>query len=99
MQIGSGLEAILLSLALGYRYSSMRKEKENVQEKLNQELKSEIKERIEAQEMLKETNKNLLQINTDLDNFVYTASHDLKSPIVNIEGLINDLAPSMILRR
>jgi signal transduction histidine kinase len=92
MQIGSGLEAILLSLALGYRYSSMRKEKENVQEKLNQELKSEIKERIEAQEMLKETNKNLLQINTDLDNFVYTASHDLKSPILNIEGLINDLA-------
>jgi signal transduction histidine kinase len=27
-------------------------------------------------------------INNDLDNFVYTASHDLKAPISNIEGLV-----------
>jgi signal transduction histidine kinase len=24
----------------------------------------------------------------DLDNFVYTASHDLRSPIANLEGLL-----------
>jgi signal transduction histidine kinase len=91
MQIGSGMEAILLSLALGDRYNVMKKEKEKRQEELNRELQSEVNERIEAQEKLRETNKNLLKINTDLDNFVYTASHDLKAPIVNIEGLINDL--------
>lgn len=36
------------------------------------------------------TNKNveLLKINNDLDNFVYTASHDLKAPVLNIEGLV-----------
>ena len=36
------------------------------------------------------TNKNRLlkRTNKDLDNFVYTASHDLKSPVSNIEGLI-----------
>jgi PAS domain S-box-containing protein len=32
-------------------------------------------------------NKKLIQINNDLDNFVYTASHDLKAPIANLEGL------------
>ncbi|MDX5346444.1 MAG: PAS domain-containing protein, partial [Hymenobacteraceae bacterium] len=36
---------------------------------------------------LSQKNKELVQINTDLDNFVYTASHDLKSPIANLEGL------------
>ncbi|NDK54888.1 CHASE domain-containing protein [Pontibacter fetidus] len=37
---------------------------------------------------LSEKNNELLRINNDLDNFVYTASHDLKSPIANIEGLV-----------
>jgi PAS domain S-box-containing protein len=36
---------------------------------------------------LSEKNNELLRINNDLDNFVYTASHDLKSPIANMEGL------------
>ncbi|QMU28917.1 chemotaxis protein CheB [Adhaeribacter radiodurans] len=44
-----------------------------------------------AQEELRKTNVNLLRINNDLDNFVYTASHDLKSPISNIEGLLYHL--------
>ncbi len=30
-------------------------------------------------------------INADLDNFIYVAHHDLKSPIVNIEGLLSVL--------
>jgi signal transduction histidine kinase len=33
----------------------------------------------------------LRRTNTDLDNFVYTASHDLRSPIANLEGLTNDM--------
>jgi signal transduction histidine kinase len=36
---------------------------------------------------LADKNRQLITINTDLDNFIYTASHDLKSPIANIEGL------------
>lgn len=43
---------------------------------------------LSANEKLSEKNKELLRINNDLDNFVYTASHDLKSPIANIEGLV-----------
>ena len=37
-------------------------------------------------------NEELLVANADLDNFVYAASHDLKAPISNIEGLMNALA-------
>lgn len=35
--------------------------------------------------------KKLIQLNNDLNNFVYTASHDLKAPINNIEGLLGTL--------
>jgi PAS domain S-box-containing protein len=36
-------------------------------------------------------NKELERINTDLDNFIYTASHDLKAPIANLEGFLRVL--------
>jgi signal transduction histidine kinase len=34
------------------------------------------------------TNQQLTRTNADLDTFVYAASHDLKAPIANIEGLV-----------
>ncbi|UYZ64744.1 PAS domain-containing sensor histidine kinase [Hymenobacter weizhouensis] len=39
-------------------------------------------------EELNESNRQLTRTNVDLDNFIYTASHDLKAPITNIEGLL-----------
>ncbi len=42
----------------------------------------------ELEERVDDRTKALQKINADLDNFVYTASHDLKAPISNIEGLI-----------
>ncbi len=44
-----------------------------------------------TQEELKRNNEKLTRVNIDLDNFIYTASHDLRSPIVNMEGLYNIL--------
>jgi two-component system, chemotaxis family, CheB/CheR fusion protein len=41
-----------------------------------------------AQLELDRKNKSLLRINADLDNFVYTASHDLLTPLNHIEGSI-----------
>lgn len=38
---------------------------------------------------LQEKNQELLRVNNDLDNFIYTASHDLKAPISNLEGLLS----------
>ncbi|QHJ05948.1 PAS domain-containing sensor histidine kinase [Hymenobacter busanensis] len=40
-------------------------------------------------EELAASNQQLVRTNADLDNFIYTASHDLKAPISNIEGLLN----------
>ena len=37
-------------------------------------------------------NGGLTRTNVDLDNFIYTASHDLIVPIANIEGLLHALA-------
>ncbi len=37
------------------------------------------------------TNDQLTRANVDLDTFIYTASHDLRAPIVNIEGLLTAL--------
>ncbi|MHA6248559.1 CHASE domain-containing protein [Pontibacter sp. CAU 1760] len=45
------------------------------------------KELLTANVEMSEKNKELLRINNDLDSFVYTASHDLKSPVANMEGL------------
>lgn len=42
----------------------------------------------ELEERVEERTKELTRINNDLDNFIYTASHDLKAPINNIEGLM-----------
>ncbi|MGI4864054.1 MAG: PAS domain-containing protein [Janthinobacterium lividum] len=42
----------------------------------------------QANEELLKTNAQLTHTNTDLDSFIYTASHDLKAPIANIEGLL-----------
>jgi signal transduction histidine kinase len=49
-------------------------------------------ERIDqGQRELRDNNEQLTRVNVDLDNFIYTASHDLKAPISNIEGLLNAL--------
>ncbi|MBW3130405.1 PAS domain-containing sensor histidine kinase [Hymenobacter profundi] len=45
----------------------------------------------QAQKQLQENNAQLQRANIDLDNFIYTASHDLKAPISNIEGLLHAL--------
>ena len=38
--------------------------------------------------------EDLSRINLELDNFVYSASHDLKAPLNNLEGLVALLEPS-----
>jgi signal transduction histidine kinase len=50
-------------------------------QQLNEELTA-------TNEKLHQSNTRLLHTNADLDNFIYTASHDLKAPISNIEGLL-----------
>ncbi|UOR06310.1 PAS domain-containing protein [Hymenobacter aerilatus] len=44
-----------------------------------------------ANHELSNTNQQLTRINQDLDNFVYTASHDLKQPVNNMAGIFEEL--------
>jgi signal transduction histidine kinase len=62
----------------------------------NDQLEFAMEERRQAEESLELKNAELLRINNDLDNFIYTASHDLKSPMSNIEGLLNTLKDSIL---
>ncbi len=70
-----------------------------------EELRASNETLILTQEQLEEANgelvnrnTQLLRINTDLDNFVYTASHDLKSPVSNLEGLMKVLQRKILAR-
>jgi len=46
-------------------------------------------------EELHQSNTHLTRTNADLGTFVYTASHDLKAPITNIEGLVAALRDTL----
>ncbi|HEY8401506.1 MAG TPA: HAMP domain-containing sensor histidine kinase [Cytophagaceae bacterium] len=52
-------------------------------------ISTDISERKQAEEALKRMNLELLKTNTDLDNFMYAASHNVKGPASSLEGLIN----------
>ncbi|QKG59178.1 PAS domain-containing protein (plasmid) [Hymenobacter sp. BRD128] len=55
---------------------------------LNQELTATNQE-------LQQSNRQLTRTNVDLDTFVYTASHDLKAPITNIESITQALRETL----
>jgi PAS domain S-box-containing protein len=72
-------------------------------------LVNDVTEQVEARKTVEESairakamaeelsiaNEQLIRINADLDNFIYAASHDLKAPITNIEGLMRILIQSL----
>jgi PAS domain S-box-containing protein len=65
-------------------------------EQLNQELETRVQARTQE---LTEANAQLTRTNVELDTFVYTASHDLKAPITNIESItlaLRDTLPAAV---
>jgi len=53
-----------------------------------QAVQESVQQALNLAQDLRATNEQLRRTNVDLDNFIYTASHDLKAPISNIEGLL-----------
>lgn len=49
----------------------------------------DITERQKAEEQLQKQNQELKQLNSALDAFVYSASHDLKAPLSSMKGLLD----------
>lgn len=77
------------------RLEAAQKDLHRINSKLEDMVKERTRQLLKTNKALKEKNKELLIINSDLDNFIYTASHDLKSPVSNLEGLINLLNSEM----
>ncbi|UOQ53571.1 PAS domain-containing protein [Hymenobacter cellulosivorans] len=59
---------------------------------------TDVTETQRVQQQLKQQNHELRRINEDLDNFVYTASHDLKQPINNMAGIFEELTRTAYFR-
>jgi PAS domain S-box-containing protein len=63
---------------------SVRKQHEERIEQLTKELERRVAE-------LAETNRELAQKNAENESFVYSVSHDLRSPLVNLQGFSQEL--------
>src|SRR5690606_10362273 len=78
-----------------YRKTHLLVAHEKQLREMNNELEDRVRQRTEEltekNEELERANFELKKVNNDLDSFVYAASHDLKAPVSNIEGLLASL--------
>lgn len=56
---------------------------------LQSRLETAIAERDNSLQTVLEKNEELSKINLELDNFVYSISHDLRSPLLSIKGILS----------
>ncbi len=58
--------------------------------------KTELRKELEvSKNQLKRANEHLLNVNKDMEEMVYIASHDLKAPLISIEAYIYEIISNM----
>jgi signal transduction histidine kinase len=56
---------------------------------LTRKLKSQFDETKKKSTLVEHRNKELQKLNAELDRFIYSSAHDLKSPLASLDGLVN----------
>ena len=84
-KLDCGGETLLTAIV---RDATVRKRYEDALVRLNQELEDRVRARTAE---LAERNLQLAQKNEENELFVYSVSHDLRSPLVNLEGFSDEL--------
>jgi PAS domain S-box-containing protein len=105
-EIQTQLEKKNLALSEAYQeLAATQEELEQTNEDLyqtNAELEKRVERRTEqltqVNESLQTKNIELQRLNEDMDNFIYTASHDLRAPIANLEGITRLLLTRLATR-
>lgn len=94
MQIGTALEAILMSTGLAYRMNEIREDKEKATQraleaetKLSEKLEATVAERTDE---LEKRNTDLIEANKTKDRFFSILAHDLRRPIGNLAVLFDE---------
>lgn len=88
IELGGALEIVLLSFALAYRIKEMRKElveKELEKEQFKTKLLKDQKVILEKQ--VEERTKELSKANATKDKFFSIIAHDLRSPMIGLQGV------------
>ena len=60
------------------------------------ELQEKIKQLEQSEEGLRTRESELIRMNSELERFAYTVSHDLKSPIITIKGFTGSLEKDLL---
>lgn len=61
----------------------------------NGRLRAEIRNRIEKEKRIEQLMDDLAEKNRELESIIYASSHDLRSPLINIQGFRGELSGSL----
>ena len=97
LTIGSGIEMILLSFALGFRYLLLKRETASLQQ-AGMEMMKEHNARLEREvtartNELQQTLVSLTASNKVKDKLLGIVSHDIKAPLNNLYWLLDQMEP------
>lgn len=89
--------SVLVAMALWalLRHAALQRRLAIERAETNRELEARFVEKEEAERELSRTNRELHELNRDMEQFVSAVSHDLKNPIVAVEWMVASLERSL----